>query len=313
MTLELKGERQDAGATQLSSDIKGRLVEFAWWLKKQGRSEHTIANYVEFLKMMVENTANILNPESIKDVLARLNKSNSWKHHAICAANAFLKMHGLTWEKPKCVRQRKLPFIPLENELDNLVAGAGKKVAAFLQLLKETGMRAGEALRLNWRDVDFERQIIVLNQPEKGSQPRVFKVSSKLIGMLNALPRKSERIFPITYHAMKRSFMLARKKIAVKLANPRLLQISFHTFRHWKATVEYHRTKDPLYVKELLGHKKLDTTLLYIQIERTIFQDSNDEFTVKTARTPEEIKGLLEVGFEYVCEKDGLMFFRKRK
>ena len=27
----------------------------------------------------------------------------------------------------------------------------------------------------------------------------------------------------------------------------------------------------------------------------------------------EEIKKLLEVGFEYVCEKDGLMFFRKRK
>jgi hypothetical protein len=26
-----------------------------------------------------------------------------------------------------------------------------------------------------------------------------------------------------------------------------------------------------------------------------------------------EIKALLEVGFEYVCEKDGLLFFRKRK
>jgi site-specific recombinase XerC len=32
--------------------------------------------------------------------------------------------------------------------------------------------------------------------------------------------------------------------------------------------MEYHKTKDPLYVKELLGHKKLDTTLLYIQIEK---------------------------------------------
>jgi len=27
----------------------------------------------------------------------------------------------------------------------------------------------------------------------------------------------------------------------------------------------------------------------------------------------EEIKQLLEVGFEYICEKDGLLFFRKRK
>jgi hypothetical protein len=29
--------------------------------------------------------------------------------------------------------------------------------------------------------------------------------------------------------------------------------------------------------------------------------------------TPEEITQLLEVGFEYICEKDGLIFFRKRK
>jgi len=77
--------------------------------------------------------------------------------------------------------------------------------------------------------------------------------------------------------------------------------------------MEYHKTKDPLHVKELLGHKKLDTTLMYIQIEKAIFQDSNDEFTVKIAKTPDEIKELLEVGFEYVCEKDGLMFFRKRR
>jgi len=34
---------------------------------------------------------------------------------------------------------------------------------------------------------------------------------------------------------------------------------------------------------------------------------------VKVAQTPEEIKGLLETGFEYTCEKDGLLFFKKRK
>jgi hypothetical protein len=75
----------------------------------------------------------------------------------------------------------------------------------------------------------------------------------------------------------------------------------------------YHQARDPLYVKEFLGHRKLDTTLLYIQIERTIYKEQSDEFTVKVAEGPEEIKSLLEVGFEYVCEKDGLMFFRKRK
>jgi len=35
--------------------------------------------------------------------------------------------------------------------------------------------------------------------------------------------------------------------------------------------------------------------------------------TVTVAERPEEIKALLEVGFEYVCQKDSLIFLRKRK
>lgn len=131
--------------------------------------------------------------------------------------------------------------------------------------------------------------------------------------MLNTLQRKSQRIFGDSPNALKASFFHKRKALAAKLQNPRLLRISFHTFRHWKATVEYHRTKDILYVKKLLGHKKIENTEIYIDVEHALFQTLNDEFHVKVAQTPEEIKTLLEVGFDYVCEKDGLLFLRKRK
>jgi hypothetical protein len=36
-------------------------------------------------------------------------------------------------------------------------------------------------------------------------------------------------------------------------------------------------------------------------------------FTVKIAQTPEEIQQLLETGFEYVLQKDNLIFLRERK
>lgn len=77
--------------------------------------------------------------------------------------------------------------------------------------------------------------------------------------------------------------------------------------------MEYHKTKDILHVKELLGHRKIDTTTLYIQLDKALFQGKPDEFTVRVATKPEEIKELLEAGFEYVCQKDSLMFLRKRK
>ncbi len=57
----------------------------------------------------------------------------------------------------------------------------------------------------------------------------------------------------------------------------------------------------------------MKNTEIYINIERTIFEPTNDEFTVRIAEKPEEVKSLLEVGFEYVCQKDNLIFMRKRK
>lgn len=117
----------------------------------------------------------------------------------------------------------------------------------------------------------------------------------------------------MTRSSLKSSFYQSRKRLSSKLQNPRILRISFHTFRHWKATTLYHETEDPLYVKEFLGHKKLDTTLLYIQLEKTLYKEQTDAFTVKVAKNKDEITDLLATGFDYICEKDGLVFFRKIK
>ena len=75
----------------------------------------------------------------------------------------------------------------------------------------------------------------------------------------------------------------------------------------------YHETKNPLHVMEFLGHREIKNTLLYVQLEKAIFNHGDDKFTVKIAKTPKEISSLLEAGFEYVCQKDGQVFLRKRK
>jgi integrase len=74
-----------------------------------------------------------------------------------------------------------LPFIPLEKEIDDLIAYSRKKTATILQLLKETGMRIGEDLDLEWVDVDFERGTILLNSSGKHGNPRAFEMTDKLI------------------------------------------------------------------------------------------------------------------------------------
>jgi len=119
-----------------------------------------------------------------------------------------------------------------------------------------------------------------------------------------------DRIFCKNLHTIYRLFWRQRKKIARKLGNPRLLQIHFHTFRHWKATMEYAKTKNILHVMRILGHKRIQNTLIYTQL--TEFK--NDEYISKIARNAKEVCELVEAGFEYVCTTpENLMVFRKRK
>jgi integrase len=178
----------------------------------------------------------------------------------------------------------------------------------FLQLLKETGMRCGEACRLQWTDIDFENNTVRV-MPEKGSNPRMLKISNKLVAMLQALPKTSTKVFGVSVDAMRKSFARQRARLARKLENPRLLQITFHTLRHWKATMEYAKTKDILHVMQLLGHKNIQNTLIYTHLVN--FKE--DEYIAKVAHTEEEICQLVEAGFEYVCDYNGNKIFRKRK
>jgi integrase len=297
-------------AGESTTDAKSRILEFSWWMKKQGYKDGTILSRTKLLKIMVKRGANLYDPESIKEVIAKQTWSEGRKENAVNAYNTYLTMTDGKWNPPIYGRIRKLPFIPREQEIDALIASCSTKGAALLQTLKETAARVGEAWNLNWTDLDIENRTVRIT-PEKGSNPRIMKISLKLLSMLLALPRKGERIFgkyPVSGY--RQCYTRQRKKAAIKLGNPRLLQITFHTFRHWKATMEYHKTKDILYVMKLLGHKSIKNTLVYTQL---IDFPEDDEFVCKVAKTVQEASQLIESGFEYVCAMDDAKLFRKRK
>ena len=302
-----------AGATA-RIDINSKITDFVMKLRNDNYSKDTKKAYVKAIEKLVEYGADLLNPESVKETLAKQTYSDAYKHVIAAGYSLFLKMLGLTWTPPIWHINRKLPYIPTEKDLDVLIAGCGKKTSAFLQLLKETAFRAGEASRLKWEDVDFQRKLITMNNSEKNGNTGIYKVSNELISMLSALPRKNEYLFGTPSKTCRSSVYYKRRKdLALRLGNPQLLKIGLHTFRHWKAKKLYHETRSESAVKQFLRHKNLNTTSLYIQLDEALFQDNSDGFLVKATSDPKEIQALLEVGFEYVCQKDDLMYFRKRK
>ena len=148
-------------------------------------------------------------------------------------------------------------------------------------------MRLGEAWKLKWTALDCQSDSVRVTpekRSKKRSKPGIFKLSSKLVAMLKALP-------------LEGGFRKQRRRIAAKLKNPRINRITFEILRHFKGTMEYHRTKDILHVKEVLGHRSLKNTLVYTHL----VEFENDEFVSKVAEDAKEACELVEAGFEFVC------------
>lgn len=226
--------------------------------------------------------------------------------------NTFLKFLGGTWEKPKYEVTKKIPFIPLESEIDQLIAGLSPMVATFCQIAKETGASKSEIVWLKWTDIDFERRIISINKTTKRHATRAIPVSDKCISMINQLPRKGHTLFT-NVKSIDTNYYRQRKRIAYRLNNPRLQKIGLHTFRHWHGTMLYHKTRSIIHVQQRLGHKNIRNTMIYITIEETLFQQRSDEFYSAVAETVEEARKLIEAGFEKIDEFNGVHIYRKRK
>jgi len=107
-----------------------------------------------------------------------------------------------------------------------------------------------------------------------------------------------------------KSYRHHRNKLAKKLKDATIQTIKLYDFRHYFATMLYHKTKDILYVKQQMGHKRIETTLIYTQL----LNFEEDEWTCKATTNDNEVQTLIENGFEYtLTTPNGLMLFRKRK
>ena len=269
---------------------------------------------IQALKSIARQTS-LLDPESVKTYLATMEVSEARKAKLVEDLARFYNWKHIQFDKPNYRRIERLPFVPLEAEIDQLISAAGRKTGTFLQLLKETGIRPGEGWNLKWIDLDPEKNAVNI-APEKNSNPRQSRISTRLMAMLNRLPRRYEYVFrnpkidPLrSMEVFRRSAARQRKRISERLQNPRIRNITFKTMRHWKATTEYHKTRDILHVMQMLGHKNIRNTLVYTHL----VDFHSDEYVCKVAKTVEEARTLIEQGFDFVADVEALKLFRKRK
>ena len=194
-----------------------------------------------------------------------------------------------------------------------LIASAGRINSIKLSISKETGLRPIELCNLKVRDLDIEQRTIYPATAKHGA-PRKLRISNSLnktiqkhIIKFNLQPQ--DKIFNGSSANYSKHYRLHRNQLADKLNKPELRTIRLYDFRHYFASNLYHKTKDILLVKQQMGHRKLETTLIYTQL----LDLSDEDYTCKTANTVKQATALIEAGFQYVTKMDGIKLFRKRK
>ena len=283
---------------------EGKIVSVLLKLENTGLNIGSLRTISYNLKQL-SKFSNLEDPESVKNFIARKDCNNSFKVQLVKAYNYYAVLNGIDWVKPKYHSERKLPKIPTREAIMKVIS-ASRKYAVIFKILMETGVMPYELSKVELRDIDFDRCIVSV-RGFKGHSSRAFKLPTETISMLKLYYNKYSK-FPEAIW-IKKMWIKTRNKVSLKLQDPSIKTIRLYDLRHYYATMLYNKTRDILFVKQQLGHKKIETTLLYTQLVNF----GSEEYVCKVAETVEEAKALIESGFEYVTELDGVKLFRKRK
>ena len=136
-----------------------------------------------------------------------------------------------------------------------------------------TGMRMGEFLALNPKDVDLEKKTIsitksyqrlgkkdVITPPKTSKSKRVITIPEFLAADIKDYMdslydlQEDDRLFPITKYYLEHEMQRGIKESGVK-------RIRVHDLRHSHASLLVELGFQPLAIAERLGHEKIETTL----------------------------------------------------
>jgi integrase len=197
--------------------------------------------------------------------------------------------------------------------VDTLIAGCGKRTATLLQVLKDTGARVSEAVRIQRKHIDYARREITIAKPSKGSNSRTVRVSEKCLAMIRNMSDKyGPYIFSPNVDALRSSFNISREKLAQKLNDDNLRKVHFHSLRHFKGAKtqrDYHESDRTQYI---MGHKNPQNTEFYKHYEHN---HDSDGWVVKRPLNAKQEDELISQGFQFVRldETEGHPIYRKKE
>lgn len=157
----------------------------------------------------------------------------------------------------------------------------GIRDLAIIDILSSTGMRVGELVKLNKKDIDFQnRECIVLGKGNK--QRKVYfdaRTKLHLQKYLDSRDDSNDALF-VTLQKPFNRLQISGVEIRLRELGKRLGidKVHPHRFRRTLATAAIDKGMPIEQVQQLLGHQSIDTTLQYSMVNQNNVKESHRKY-----------------------------------
>jgi integrase/recombinase XerD len=254
-------------------------------LQRRNYSHRTAKTYVRIVRdfaVYFHQPPDKLGPEQIRQYQAHLFQAKKLAPATVSqyvSALRFLfvktlRRHFLAEYIPFPKSRRRLPTVLSPEEVTQLIdAACNLYHRTLLMTLYSTAVRRAELCRLKVQDIDSQRMMIRINQG-KGGRDREVPLSPKLLQTLRVYfrwMRPTTFLFPGTVKGVRADVPITANVVwlACRQAAQRAgitKHLSPHSLRHSCASHLLEAGADLRTIQVLLGHSRLEHTLIYLHL-----------------------------------------------
>ncbi|MCV6623511.1 MAG: site-specific integrase [Cellvibrionaceae bacterium] len=137
-----------------------------------------------------------------------------------------------------------------EQKLVEALSEYGGFILPFFLFALETGMRRGEIVKLDWKDINLQSRVAT-SRDTKNGEDRAIPLSTQAISILQTIPRHiSGRVFPIRGDSATQAFRRCRERAGIE-------DFRLHDLRHEATSRFFELGLSIMEVSSITGHKDL--------------------------------------------------------
>lgn len=197
---------------------------------------------------------------------ATVNREISIIKHMLGRAEemGLIKTNPARWVKPLHVPPTEHTTLSVE-QINALLEAARDDFRPVIATALNVGLRKGDILKLTWKNIDLQNRTIHLIE-SKTQKERWIPVNAQLFEVLNALHdgTKTGDDYVFTNRNTGKPFVSFYPLWYKSLAKAGLKRFHFHETRHNFGSHLVELGVSPVVVRDLLGHKSLRTTEIYL-------------------------------------------------